>query len=254
MSLPVAYAMKKRKKMAKGGESDPTDFPGGKVPPSEKMKGIHKPHLSSEGASSAGQDVRNDKSWKKTASKEDQTRSTRSPDLESAKNKHRSILNEMRSMKKPKLMAEGGQIEDNYQAEGNPHVDGGNVCPTCNMATPHESGETTGNYPGESLNQHGEDEGAGDSNGNDPFVLKIMMGREKGYSEGGKVANSDEIEADFEPNEFDDLHLRDDLEENYTESNSGDEKGDAQEDEDRADIIHRIMKSRAKKDRMPNPA
>jgi hypothetical protein len=75
------------------------------------------------------------------------------------------------------------------------------------------------------------------------------------FSEGGKVANSDEIEAGFSPNEFDDLHLRDDLSSTYgDDDNAGDEIGDDREDEDRKDIVARIMASRRKKDRLPSPA
>lgn len=82
----------------------------------------------------------------------------------------------------------------------------------------------------------------------------------KGLSEGGKVANQEHGEnnnelAGFSPNEFDDLVLRDDLESTYgDDDNSGDNLGNAQEDEDRKDIVSRIMASRKKKDRMPNPA
>lgn len=79
------------------------------------------------------------------------------------------------------------------------------------------------------------------------MVGRVMAQREQSYSEGGKVANSDEIEAGFSPNEFDDLHLRDDLESSYTGANSGDELGNAREDKDREDIISRIMRSRALK-------
>jgi hypothetical protein len=55
------------------------------------------------------------------------------------------------------------------------------------------------------------------------LVDRIMMNRKQNnageakFSEGGKVANQDEIEAGFDPNEFDDLHLRDDLESSYGE-------------------------------------
>lgn len=88
-------------------------------------------------------------------------------------------------------------------------------------------------------------------------VERIMRKRDEqaqGYSEGGKVANQDEIVAGFDPNEFDDLHLRDDLEFNYTGANSGDEIDNDRENKDREDIVARIMRSRAKKDRMPRPA
>jgi hypothetical protein len=61
--------------------------------------------------------------------------------------------------------------------------------------------------------------------------------------------------ADFEQNDFDELDQTSaGHEADYTGENSGDEDGDAAEDEDRRDIVSRIMKSRAKKDRMPRPA
>lgn len=82
-------------------------------------------------------------------------------------------------------------------------------------------------------------------------VDRVMKKR---YSEGGRVANTDELTADFDPMEFDYLHLRDDLEFSETGDNSGDFLGDEQEDEDRRDIVSRVMRSRAKQDRMPNPA
>ena len=65
------------------------------------------------------------------------------------------------------------------------------------------------------------------------IVDRLMAKR---YSKGGQVANSDEPVADFMPNEFDDLHLRDELEEHYTGANSGDELSDDQEDADRKDF------------------
>lgn len=87
------------------------------------------------------------------------------------------------------------------------------------------------------------------------IVDRVMK---KYLSEGGMVANGgeDDLDAmpDGRPNEFDDLALRDDLEFNYTGANSGDELGDEQEDKDRSDIVSRVMRSRAKRDRMPRPA
>lgn len=89
------------------------------------------------------------------------------------------------------------------------------------------------------------------------MVDRIMA---KKYSEGGKVANERQGDstdvmptAGDAPNEFDDLALRDDLEFHDTGANSGDELGNAQEDEDRRDIVSRVMRSRAKRDRLPNP-
>lgn len=129
------------------------------------------------------------------------------------------------------------------------------------------------------LNQHGEyeegAEGTMDDNEMEPdihdphavenqdekedMVGRIMKQRAQHYSKGGRVANEDHGPkdsrlADFSPNEFDDLALRDDLEDSYTGANSGDELSDEREDEDRKDIVARIMKSRAKKDRNPSPA
>lgn len=86
---------------------------------------------------------------------------------------------------------------------------------------------------------------------NGGMVERVMK---KHYSKGGMVANDDKILVDFEDNAFDDLANRDELEEHYTGANSGDEIGDDQEDDDRRDIISRVMRSRAKKDRMPRPA
>lgn len=87
------------------------------------------------------------------------------------------------------------------------------------------------------------------------MIGRIMRQR---YSKGGMVANEDHGPdddglADFKRNEFDDLSMRDHLEEHYTGANSGDEIGDEQEDEDRHDIVSRIMKSRGMKDKMPIP-
>lgn len=89
------------------------------------------------------------------------------------------------------------------------------------------------------------------------MVGHIMKKIQHHYSQGGKVSNGGEDElshmADSKPNNFDDLSLRDDLESSYTGANSGDELDNEQEDHDRADIVSRIMRSRAKKDRLPNP-
>jgi hypothetical protein len=83
------------------------------------------------------------------------------------------------------------------------------------------------------------------------MIDRIMR---KHFSKGGEVANETDETADFEDNQFDDLVKDDGLEFHDTGANSGDELGDAQEDEDEHDIIKRIMKSRAVKDRMPRPA
>lgn len=93
------------------------------------------------------------------------------------------------------------------------------------------------------------------------LVDRIMHKREKGlagldrYSQGGKVANDVGTgqEADKNPNQFDDLVLDDDLYSTYGDD-AGDDLGNDQEDEDRKDIVSRIMASRKKKDKNPRPA
>lgn len=77
-----------------------------------------------------------------------------------------------------------------------------------------------------------------------------MVGRvvAKRYSKGGMVANDVGVaEADKLPAEYDDLVLRDGLED---DSGAGNEHGDSRVHDDAVD---RIMLKR-KKDRLPNPA
>lgn len=71
------------------------------------------------------------------------------------------------------------------------------------------------------------------------------------YSKGGEVANADEPMADLMPNEFDDLHLRDDLEFSDTGASSGDEDGP--EGHEKEDLVGRIL-SKRKKQSNPRPA
>lgn len=85
----------------------------------------------------------------------------------------------------------------------------------------------------------------------DDMVDRIMSHQ---YSKGGEVANDTAPVADSESAEYDDLVKDDDLEFSETGANSGDEIGDAAEDEDEKDMVSRIMKSRSKKDRLPRPA
>jgi hypothetical protein len=78
----------------------------------------------------------------------------------------------------------------------------------------------------------------------------------KHYSKGGVIANEGEgllsHMADGKPNNFDDLVLDDHLE--STQHDFGEHDGDAREDHDRHDIVKRVMRSLAKKDRLPHPA
>jgi hypothetical protein len=89
-------------------------------------------------------------------------------------------------------------------------------------------------------------------------IMRIMAKRKK-MSKGGMVANGGDDDTDrlagSSPDNFDDLALDDDLEFSYTGANSGDELGNAAEDEDRKDTVSRIMKQRAaKKNSNPRPA
>lgn len=92
----------------------------------------------------------------------------------------------------------------------------------------------------------------------DDMVGRIMKQRQQTFSQGGRVANADhgvndEDLAGFSPNEFDDLTLRDDLEQHYTAANSGDNLGNARTEQDQEDDVARIMKKR-KSQRNPSPA
>lgn len=126
------------------------------------------------------------------------------------------------------------------------------------------------------LNQHGEDERGPESmmedsehvmeriaphavenqHDREDMVGHIIKKRNQKFSKGGRVANDVGMgaSADLEDNQFDDLVLRDDLEQHYTGANSGDEIGNAGEDARRRDVVSAIMMSRRKKDRLPRPA
>jgi hypothetical protein len=260
----------KVKKMAHGGQI-------AEMEDRADVRGVHKQsHFSSEGISRAGASARNSN---------DMASKNGSDAMASSKRGHERVLGEMKSMKKPNLYADGGFITDNYQSpasgRGQTHPDlgyheeeSGFVDHMGNVQRPDRAAVAEDD---KDLNQHGARE-VGSYGQDEPFpagpeaylgsdiVDRIMNKRlnEKGlpsheaeqhYSEGGKVANSDLPIADFMPNEFDDLHLRDDLSSTYgDDDNSGDALGNAQEDEDRNDIIARVMRSRAKKDRNPRPA
>ncbi len=162
---------------------------------------------------------------------------------------HKKVLAESRAMPKPNLpMYEGGAVEeDDRMLNQHGEIEEG---PQGGGEGFHEE-----SYMGNPGNAH--DEYQSEAHMED-MVGRIMKQRQQQFSEGGRVANEDHGPnnsrlAGFSPNEFDDLSLRDDLEFSYTGANSGDELGNEQEDHDRHDIVSRIMKSRNKKDRLPNP-
>jgi len=215
-SLAIAYSMKRKaKKMADGGVTLGTmiGYPGSPKPKAmaeggsvddnkqrqDNEKGIHKSNYDlSPGVSKAGDMIGGLRHASGVA-------------------KHKQVLEEMRSMKKPNLYAEGGSVHEDEMESG--YLDMPEEHEVMNEPAMHE----------------------------DDIVNRIMAKR---MSEGGRVANEGEDEmshlADGKPNEFDDLALRDDLEEHYTGANSGDELGDAREDQDRHDIVARIMRKRMK--------
>lgn len=280
-ALAIAYAVKRRKKMAMGGYAE-----GGET---GHEKGVHKsinPTKTGEegaGTSAAGQEVKYfSKHYPKSS-------------RESAMQLHKKVLGEIMSMPKPDLMAEGGETEEMHHSPygGSANMSKGasrfrnegkqeGINRSRSVYTPGESGmgysvraskyggvssrtgeDRTGDYTEakkmayqtlkeqRNVAHRNDREYLAEGGEIDPIIHKIMMGRAKGYSEGGQVANETPPDAEFEPNEFDDLVLRDDTEPHY---DLEDGPGDSQEDEDRHDIVRRIMKSRAKKDRMPSPA
>lgn len=86
----------------------------------------------------------------------------------------------------------------------------------------------------------------------DADMIARIMHKRKEYSQGGMVANDVGVaEADESPAEYDDLVLRDELED---DSGAGNEHGDTKQDERDSDVVSKIMASRKKKDRMPRPA
>ncbi len=238
-------AMEAFHRMAEGGDTE--------------EKGVHKPIVEGSGMSNAGAHAR-------TVGRIERGESgvliSKEKAKENAVRNHVQVLSEMSKMPKPKLMAEGGYI-GSYQSKDKPEIDG-DLMPEAHLE--QELAEHVAHMDAPDshvehavMNQMGaEDEGAGDMDMIHPMVMKIMMGRAKGYSKGGMVANEDQGEsasvpdemAKDKPNEFDDLALRDDLEFDSSGANEGDEHGDAAEDHDRADIIARVLKSRAKRDKM----
>jgi hypothetical protein len=229
-----------RRNMAEGGGLEPKE--GGAKYGSGKTrrdfeKGVNLPHPGSKrGVSYAGDALR-------------------AGDKEGAVEFHRAVRREKRDYGQEtapaRNLAEGGMLHAYDEAEYNRQ----------RATYPNEAAMTEDERR---LGQHGEIEegpqgtwmaGGGQITGNysdqedgdgQDMVGRIMAQRQRMFSKGGRVANQDEPEADFAPNEFDDLHLRDNLEQHDTAANSGDEMSDEGEDERRSDIVSRIMRSRRK--------
>lgn len=241
-SLAIAYSMKRKaKKMAMGG--DPTDSgadynPKAPPPPPDPKKvksmgfGIFKAdggevEDKSSPLDDVGEKIGNFVAGNGYKSNDEYLNS---PVMQAARASKMAEGGAV--MEDDRMLNQHGEIEEGPQGRGEGFHD--------------ES------YMGHQHDPHDEYSETEDGDGTE-LVGRIMKQRQQMYSEGGRVANSDKPMADGMKAEYDDLHLRDDLESSYTGENSGDELGDAQEDKDRADIVSRIMKSRAKKDRLPNP-
>ena len=85
------------------------------------------------------------------------------------------------------------------------------------------------------------------ANMEDADMIARIMHKRKEYSQGGMVANDTPPIADDMPADYDDLALRDELED---DSGAGNEKGDSNVGDD---LVDRIMLKK-KKDKLPRPA
>lgn len=166
------------------------------------------------------------------------------------------------NMKKKRKMAAGGEVdEEQASTPPTPNLPGANSAQSSMRKAFKfaKGGEASAmEEDDKDLNQHAP---MTKEDMYDDLVDRIMMHKsddlssEARLSEGGMVANETDVaSADEMPADYDDLVLDDTLESHYTGANSGDELGNAQEDEDRKDIVSRIMKSNRKKDRNPRPA
>jgi hypothetical protein len=157
---------------------------------------------------------------------------------ETSKKMHAQKLAELKSMPNPKLqgMAEGGFIDEELASGYH------------EMPEEHELyNEMAMSEDDKSLNQHMPDMHASEDE-EDGLVNRIMH---KKYSEGGRVSNDVTRVSGEMPDQFDDLHLRDELESSYGEDdNAGDSLDNAGENERRADMADRIM-LRYRKQRIP---
>lgn len=261
-NMAVAYAMnKKRKKMADGGAAD--EGPSEK----ENQNGVHKivPNYDRE-----HNEIKHGQSEARYGNKKDA---------------HKMVLEELRSMPKPKLkgLADGGEADDNVMGKIGSWIDNkvGNPEPKA-KSMPTGQNTTGANILGNSYNQtvasqrppqrHADGGFIGSHQDdctedcNDPAHLPEMHGQEHDdmvsrammkYAKGGMIANGGEDlmshMADSKPNNFDYLAMEDDQKMHDSGADDGDEHGDARLDHDNDDIVARAMRSRAKKDRLPSP-
>ncbi len=258
-SMVVAYNMKRRKKchgMAEGGAIGET---ADKTSESGYEKGVHKKDRGPltglhKTYSTAGKDARVAHEYSqdrpRTYGEEREQGQRVSEYTGKAKEAHKRVLSEMRADKGDrKNLAHGGSVYPYSEEEkcGN-EISGPAMKTKFGMA---DGGMAEDDYEEEMGHDNDMDQGYQTGDKELDMIGRIMAHREK-MSQGGKVANDDLPKADFMPNEFDALHLEDDLSD---ESSAGNEMSDDQEDEDQSDMVSRIMKSRKKKPgHNPRPA
>ncbi len=207
-----------------------------------------------------------------------------------AKESHKRTLEELKSMKNPKLLAHGGMAD--YQSScthecvqpcevhqmgedlvgqvlAKRMADGGKVDYGRGDESKQEGVHVT-NYQGHgnspagsyvkaihkkntSVPDHVLLSAAKDEHKRVISEMKRMKGPHGNYSEGGVIANEDEPIADSMPNEFDYLELEGGMEEHYTAANSGDRDGDPDPDKEHNEMVARAMMKR-KKQHNPRPA
>lgn len=146
--------------------------------------------------------------------------------------------------KKSKKMAHGGMMEDEARRKAQYSMDGNEAHIEVPM-THEESSHRMSDFEDKTM-----------GNDDDADMITRIMHKRKMMAEGGPVV-ADEMgeQSDDHSADFDYLSIGD-LDDSTTNSGAadGDELGNHVEDEDRRDIVSRIMKSRSKKDRMPKPA
>lgn len=195
-------------------------------------------------------------------------------EMDSGKPQNQALAIAYNMKKKSRKMAEGGMMtNDGYQSEGKGHTIHINVHPQAGYdpmeSAPAKSSSGAMHEDDEDFNQeHVHEMGMADGGvikdlppkeptqlpEEEDMVGRIMSKRAGMYSEGGKVANQNSGEsssdpnemAKSDPNEFDDLALRDDLDFSYSGENSGDEDGSELNQED-DDMVGRIMRKRSAK-------
>jgi len=215
-SIAIAYSMKKKaQKMSKGGN------------PYSKMEESQRPNMASGGMVKSGDpemDYADGGTVEETPSQAGSGPEIQCPHCQ-------------------KSFAHGGFI-GSYQSSS----DG-----DCNAELSDPDNELSGyaeeSAPMSSPNEHGLTDSGEQTEAHEMDMVGRAMKRRgmQMLSKGGKVANSDKPVADGLKAEYDDLHLRDDLDFEYTGANSGDEDGDHRSHE-ADDLVSRAMlKKKAKR-------